>query len=283
MSAAAAAAVARAPRGLIGVIHLPSLPGDPGYEGGGFERALEHARRDAAALLEGGIDAVVIENFGSRPFAKGDARDPIPPHQVALLAIAARELRPRFARLGVNCLRNDAVSALGIAAASGADFVRVNVHVGAYVTDQGLIEGEAARSLRYRARIDARGIAICADVLVKHATPLAPIDPIQATKDTLERGMADAVIVTGVATGEPAPLDRLRAVSTAAGDRTVLIGSGLTPSAAPSLLPHADGAIVGTWVKERGDVRAAIDATRVRALVEACRDRFRGGGATTSA
>ncbi|MDQ3036578.1 MAG: BtpA/SgcQ family protein [Myxococcota bacterium] len=264
------------PRGLIGVLHLPAMPGDPAYASGGFEGVLEHARRDARALREGGIESVVIENFGSRPFPKGDARDPIPAHQVALMAILTRELRGDFASVGVNCLRNDVVSALAIAAASGASFVRVNVHVGAYVTDQGVIEGEAARSLRYRASLSAAAtIAICADVLVKHATPLAPIDPAQATKDTLERGMADAIVVTGTATGAPIDLAMLRQVREAAGDRPVMLGSGLTPESAPALLPHADAAIVGTWIKERGDVRAPVDAERTRALVRACRGLFR--------
>src|SRR5690606_14269231 len=63
-------------RGLIAAIHLPALPGDPAYAGGGFAPVLDAARRDADAIRAGGIDAVVIENFGSRPFAKGDARDP---------------------------------------------------------------------------------------------------------------------------------------------------------------------------------------------------------------
>jgi membrane complex biogenesis BtpA family protein len=270
------------PRGLVGVIHLPAMPGDPAHEpdGGGFEAVIEAARRDARALREGGVESVIVENFGSRPFPKGGAADPVPAHQIALMAIVARELRGEFASVGVNCLRNDVVAALGVAAASGASFVRVNVHVGAYVTDQGVIEGEAARSLRYRASLlgggaAARAIAICADVLVKHATPLAPLDPAQATKDTLDRGMADAVVVTGAATGAPADLETLRIVRAAAGERPVILGSGLTPDSAPALLPHVDAAIAGTWTKQGGDVRAPVDVARTRALVDACRALFR--------
>lgn len=268
------------PAGLIGVIHLPAMPGDPAHgdavaPGGGFEGVIAHARRDADALAAGGITSVVVENFGSRPFPKGTAGDPIPPHQVAAIAVIARELRPRFAAIGINCLRNDVVSALGIAAATGSDFVRVNVHVGAYVTDQGVIEGEAARSLRYRASLGARSIAICADVLVKHATPLAPLEPERATKDTLERGMADAVVVTGAATGAAADRALLERVRRAAGERRVILGSGVTPDNASSLLPLADAAIVGTWTKQGGDVRAPVDRDRVRQLVEACAPFFR--------
>jgi len=263
------------PRGLIGVVHLLALPGDPGHEGGGWDAVRDRALRDADALAGGGIEAIVIENFGSRPFAKGTAADPIPPHQAAAIAICARELRARFGAIGINCLRNDASAAIGIAAAAGADFVRINVHVGAYVTDQGVIEGEAARTLRYRASLGASSIAIAADVLVKHAAPLVAIEPEQATKDTLDRGMADAVVVTGAATGAAADRALLARVRVAAGDRPVIVGSGITPENASALLPLADAAIVGTWIKERGEVRAPVDRDRVRRLVDACRDRFR--------
>lgn len=262
------------PAGLIGVVHVPAMPGDPGYAGGGFAGVVDHARRDADALAQGGIRSIVIENFGSRPFPKGTAADPIAPHQVAALTVIARELRGRFASIGVNCLRNDVVAALGVAAATGADFVRVNVLVGAYVTDQGLIEGEAARALRYRASLGAQSVAICADVLVKHATPLAPLEPEQATRDTLDRGMADAVIVTGAATGAAADRALLERVRRAAGDRPVMLGSGVTPDDA-SILSLVDAAIVGTWTKRGGDVRAAVDADRVRRLVDACAGAFR--------
>ena len=183
-----------APRGLIGVIHLPAMPGDPG--GGSFDAAREHARRDALALLDGGIDAVIVENFGSRPFPKGTAADPLPPHQVAAIATVAAELRRRVRVLGINCLRNDVIAALGIAAATGADFVRVNVHVGAYVTDQGIIEGRAFETLRYRRELGAEAIAILADVRVKHASPLAPVPVATEVEDCLRRAFADAVVVT---------------------------------------------------------------------------------------
>src|SRR5690606_25445061 len=136
---------------------------------------------------------------------------------------------------------NDVISALGIAAAVGADFVRVNVHTGAYVTDQGLIEGEAHRSLRYRQAISAEHIAILADVLVKHATPLAAVSLAHATADTLRRGGADAVIVTGNATGDAVDPTTLIEVAQAAAGAPVFLGSGVTAQNAAKLAVHATG------------------------------------------
>lgn len=274
----------KAPRGLIGVVHLPAMPGDPAFDdraraqgarGSGFGEVLDHALADARAWVAGGIGALVIENFGSAPFFRGDERGRLPAHQVAFYARVLGALAELGVPLGVNCLRNDALSALGIAAACEGAFVRVNVHVGAYVTDQGLLEGEADRSLRYRSALGAQHVAILADVLVKHAAPLAPLDASAAVHDLIDRGLADGVIVSGQATGAPVDPDLLSTVSAAAGTHPVYIGSGLTVENAASLAPLCQGAIVGTAAKRGGDVRAPVDSDRVRRLVEATRDRFR--------
>jgi len=260
-------------RGLIGVVHLPAMPGDPRNKTGEFFAEVEaHTLADAEALVEGGVDALILENFGSAPFPKQHT----PPHQVATLALLARECVRRFGvPIGVNCLRNDAIGALGIAASTGAGFVRVNVHTGAYVTDQGLIEGQAHDSLRYRRALGAEQVAILADVLVKHAAPLCPLSPTDAVRDCLERGLADGVIVTGEATGAPTSVDVLREVRLAAGASPVYVGSGMTPERADALAPLTDGAIVGTWLKRDGQIYAPVDRGRVRTLAAALEGRFR--------
>jgi hypothetical protein len=266
-------------RGVIGMLHLPPLPGDPRHAGEQPEAIGARLLADAGALVDGGVDALLLENFGSMPLWRGDRRDPLPPHQVALMTRFAGAVRERFDRpLGINCLRNDAAAALAIARAVGGSFVRVNVHVGAYVTDQGLIEGEAAATLRYRRAIGAEAVLILADVLVKHAAPLSPLAPEAATRDTLERGLADGVIVTGAATGSAVDAAVVATVRRAAGERPVYLGSGVTPQNAAALAPHADGAIVGTWVKEGGIVEAPVSRERTRALVAALRPHLRRTG-----
>jgi len=262
---------------LIGVVHLPALPGDPRHVGALFAEIEDQALADAEALAGGGVEGLILENFGSAPFPRGSGAQRAPSHHVAALAILARECTRRFELpVGVNCLRNDALAALGIAAAAGAAFVRINVHTGAYVTDQGLIEGQAYESLRYRRALGAADdVAILADVLVKHAAPLAPIDVGAAVRDCFDRGLADAVIVTGEATGAPLSRERLQQAREAAGDRPVLIGSGLTPGRVDALAPLADGAIVGTWLKRGGELHAPVDPQRVRELADAVRGRWR--------
>src|SRR6266508_488411 len=136
-----------AARALFGMVHLRALPGAPLF-GGSMDAVIEAALADGRALAAGGADGLVIENFGDRPFVKNR----VPPETIASMARVvseiAREVRLPF---GVNVLRNDAQAALAIAAATGAAFIRVNVHAGAVVADQGVIEGEAAETMRRRA------------------------------------------------------------------------------------------------------------------------------------
>jgi hypothetical protein len=170
--------------------------------------------------------------------------------------------------IGINALRNDAGGGLGIAVASGASFIRVNVHTGVYATDQGIIEGRADQTLRYRKQLGAR-VAIFADVNVKHATPISQPDIARAAKDTAYRGMADVLIVTGAATGEAANMDQLRKVKNAVPDRRVFVGSGATVDNVGELLTIADGVIVGTGIKPGGDTSRPIDVELACAFAQA--------------
>lgn len=253
------------PHGLIGVVHLRALPGDA-HGGQSLRQVVDFAMRDAEALAEGGAHGIIVENFGSAPFVKGTAGHRTPPHQAAALARVCSQVRERYKLpTGVNCLRNDGYTALGIAASCDLQFVRINVHAGAYVTDQGVIEGEAAHNLAYRKQLDAP-VAILADVLVKHAQPMAPLHMAAAVKETLGRGGADAVIVTGNATGASADAQDLAVAVDAAGGAPVLLGSGTTPD---SKLPKGvTGAIVGTWLKKDGVLSKPVDVNRVRRVAE---------------
>jgi membrane complex biogenesis BtpA family protein len=252
-------------RPLLGVVHLLPLPGSPRY-GGSLDALLDRALRDAEALLEGGMDGLLAENFGDLPFLEEAAGPEVP----ATMAVVLSELRRLTGNpLGVNVLRNDARAALAAAAAARAEFVRVNVHTHAALTDQGVVSGRAGGTLRYRAAIGA-DVRIVADVAVKHAVPLADVPLEQLARETVERGLADALVVTGPSTGEaPLPGDLRRAREAVAAP--VLVGSGLTPANAGELLPLSDGAIVGSVLRNDGRAGEPVVAERVARLVDAAR------------
>ncbi|NNE90341.1 MAG: BtpA/SgcQ family protein [Verrucomicrobiales bacterium] len=229
-----------------------------------MEEVIKSAVSDAKAIMEGGFDAVIVENFGDTPFFK----TAVPPETVAAMTRAAVEIRREIEGsipLGFNVLRNDPAAALGLCAVCDGDFIRVNVHTGAMLTDQGIIEGDAAATVRKRDQICPEA-GIFADILVKHATPLAPISIEQAAKDTWHRGKADALIISGTGTGEATDLADLKAVREAVPEAQILVGSGATAGNAKELLEFADGLIVGTSLKN-GE---AIDPAKVAELRAAC-------------
>src|SRR5688572_16163864 len=124
---------------VIGMLHLPPLPLSPMY-GGSMKAVRETLLGDAQLLAEGGVNGLMMENFGDAPFYPGR----VPAHVVAhMTALAVEVKRPFDLPLGVNVLRNDGRSALAVAHAAGAQFVRVNVLCGARVTDQGVLEAIA--------------------------------------------------------------------------------------------------------------------------------------------
>ncbi len=255
-------AIFRAEHPLIGMVHLPALPGEYRAEAT-FESAIQGALHDAEALKAGGADGLLVENFGGVFGKRGDA------HVIAILSLVAREVRVKTGLpVGVNVLRNDPIGSIGAAEAAGGAFVRVNVLSGVYATDQGLVEGEADKVSAYRARLGAHS-QVWADVFVKHAVPFPGTDLARMARETYDRGGADALIVTGEATGNAPPVERLRTVRENVPEAPLIVGSGLTEENAAALLHYADAAIVGTAFKRGGDVFSPVDSARVRRIAKA--------------
>ena len=250
---------------IIGMLHSPPLPGSAGYRGD-FDSIRRFVLRDAELLRDGGVDGLMLENFGDTPFYP----DRVPAITVAAMTELAAAVRRHVAiPLGINVLRNDGRSALAIAAVCGAEFIRVNVLCGARVTDQGLLQGIAHDLLRERTTLGCQHIRILADVDVKHSAALA-VRPIDVeTKDLVERGHADAVIVSGQATGDPTDVSTLAAVRRAT-TAPIFVGSGVAANNVANLIQSgASGLIVGSSLKRDGGIANPIDLARVQQLVKA--------------
>ncbi|BAY12196.1 photosystem I assembly BtpA [Calothrix sp. NIES-2098] len=262
---------------IIGVVHLLPLPTSPRW-GGNLKTVIDRAEQEATALASGGVDGIIVENFFDAPFTKNQ----VDPAVVSAMTVIVQRIQNMVTLpVGLNVLRNDAKSAMAIASCVRAQFIRVNVLTGVMATDQGLIEGEAHQLLRYRRELGT-DVKILADVLVKHARPLSSPNLTVAVKDTIERGLADAVILSGWATGSPPNIEDLELACGAANGTPVFIGSGANWENIATLMQAADGVIVSSSLKRHGRIEQPIDPIRVSQFVEAARRSWNSKGETKS-
>ena len=134
------------PKAIIGVVHLLPLPGSSRWDGD-LQAVIDRAVKDAKSLEMGGIHGVIVENYGDVPFRKSN----VFPSTISAMTLTVKAVKESVnLPIGVNVLRNDALSALSIATVTNANFIRVNVHLGTMVTDEGIIEGQTEETLRYR-------------------------------------------------------------------------------------------------------------------------------------
>jgi uncharacterized protein len=249
---------------VIGVVHLLPLPTSVRWQGD-LRAVIARAEQEATAIAAGGAHGLVVENFFDAPFPKSQ----VDPAVVSAMTLVVQRLKQLVTLpIGLNVLRNDARSALAIATCTEASFIRVNVLTGVMATDQGLIEGDAHDLLRYRRELGST-VKILADVLVKHAMPLGAPNLATVVDDTIHRGLADGVILSGWATGNAPNLEDMKLARAAAGNTPVLIGSGANVDNIAELIRYADGVIVSSSLKRKGQIEQPVDPIRVRDFVTA--------------
>lgn len=251
---------------IFGMLHMPALPTAPDNRLT-MDELIGFARAETQKLERAGLDAVIVENVGDAPFF----RDAVPPTTVAAMALVVREVKQSTKmKVGVNMLRNAWEAALSVAYVAGADFIRCNVVIGAYVTDQGIIQGCAAELARLRASLDRR-VLICGDIHVKHAYPLYNVPIDDAAKDLAERGGVDAVIVSGARSPDPPTLETVALVANSV-KLPVLIGSGLGLGNVVDFYRASGGVMLGETDFKIGRVwGGANDEGAYAQAVAACR------------
>jgi uncharacterized protein len=254
---------------IIGVVHLAPLPGAPRHEGQSVEAIYQRGLADARAYLDGGIDGLIVENHGDVPFSKPDD---IGPETSAHMAVAADRIRREFGKpIGINVLANAAIPALAIACAAGAGFIRVNQWANAYVANEGIVEGAAAKSMRYRAGLKANNVKIFADAHVKHGAHAIVGDrPVEEQVRDLAFFDADAIIATGQRTGHAADINYIRMIKQASHLPT-LVGSGVTIGNVNDIMEVADGVIVASSLKVDGVWWNPVEPGRVQTFMAALR------------
>jgi uncharacterized protein len=253
-----------APRALIGMIHVGALPGTPAAHHG-VDKLVQDAVSEARLYRDAGFTALMIENMHDRPYLKRAAG----PEVVAAMTAIGREIKREVPMpLGVQVLAGANREAIAVAHACGAEFVRCEGFVYAHVADEGLMESDAAELLRFRRAIGAERVKVYADIKKKHSSHALTADvSLVETAKAAEFFLADGVVVTGTATGEPAEPADLAAV-TAAVKLPVFVGSGLTPVNF-ARYSSACGFIVGSSVKRGGLWSNPIDRDALKDVARA--------------
>ena len=257
----------RVPQPVIAMLHLGALPGTPAASRN-LREIQGAALREAKIYRDAGVDALLVENMHDTPYLRGRAG----PEIVAAMAVISAAIKAETALpCGVQVLAGANQEALAVALAAGLDFIRVEGFAFAHVADEGIIQSSAAELLRYRRTIGAERVQVWADIKKKHSSHAITSDvSLAETAHAVEFMRGDAVVVTGVVTGDAPQPEEARAAKRAT-RLPVYLGSGVTADNVAHYLDCADGFIVGSEFKTGGTWSGAVNAKRVRRFMRAVR------------
>ena len=253
----------RTRRPIIGMVHLEPLPGSPRYDGKPMSEIRDAALSEARLLKEAGVNGAIVENFGDVMFYKR-----VRPETIASMTYVAASIAEEVPglTLGLCVLQSDAIAGMAIANTIGGKFIRVPYYTETYIVDAGMMDSIAAETLRYRKYLNA-DVKIFADVHIKHGYPLSQRPIAESAQDAEHRGLADAILVTGIATGAETKVDDVREVKQAVASTPVFVASGVDEKNLPAYREIADGVILGTRIKKDNDTEAPIDPAKLNSFM----------------
>jgi len=250
-------------KAVIGMIHIGALPGTPLYdEKGGMKALTDGAAADLEALQGGGIDAVMFGNENDRPYSLK-----APTASVAAMSAVVTQLKPSIrVPFGVNYLW-DPVASVAIAAATGAYFAR-EIFTGVYASDMGLWVPDCAGAVKARRDLGVRELKLLFNINAEFAAPLDTRPLALRARSAVFSSLADAILVSGPITGQPAQQSDLNAVCAAVKEVPVFANTGVNIDNVADVLNVADGCVVGTHFKVDGHTWNAVDPARVKRFME---------------
>ncbi len=248
---------------VIGMVHCLALPGTPGFCGD-MKKVIDQAVNDAITLEKAGMDAIIVENMGDGNFGvKLDIEQ-----TCALAAVSAIVAQNVKIPIGIDAAMNDYETNFSIAKAVGAQFVRIPVFVDTVEFFGGIINPVAREALKFRKNLGAEDVKILADIQVKHTHMVLTHVSIEDSAKTAEACGADAIIVTGTHIGVETPIEIIQRVKKVT-SIPVIAGSGVKTNNIKEQLNIADGAIVGSSLKEGGKLSNPISLELCKDLIGA--------------
>lgn len=252
---------------LIGMCHLLALPGRPRHDAvGGLDRIVEALAFDVRLLQEAGVDGLLFCNEHDIPYSTSVGVEAATAMAAAIGRLRA-EIRIPF---GVDLLW-DARATLAVARATGAVFVR-EVFTGVYESDMGLFAPDFGALAAFRHDIGADGVAIFANITPESSRSVSNRPVPDRARGAVYMGV-DVLLISGQAAGVAAEMDDLSAAKAAVPDFPVLANTGVTHDNVASVLAVADGAIVGTSLKEGGSTWNRVDPQRAARMVSLVRQQ----------
>ena len=250
-------------KAVIAMAHIGALPGSPQYDkDGGLDKLIADVLADIEKLQAGGVDAIMFGNENDRPYVKK-----APVEGIAAMTAVVQALKPEIkVPFGVNYLW-DPEASVAIGAITGASFVR-EIFTGVFASDMGVWAPDCATPARLRANLGAKDMKLLFNINAEFAHPLDQRPIALRAKSAVFSSMADAILVSGPITGQPADQSDLKTVCEAIEDVPVFANTGVNIDNVTDVMSVADGCVIGTHFKVDGDTWNPVDQDRVARFMD---------------
>ncbi|KZD09503.1 BtpA/SgcQ family protein [Oceanibaculum pacificum] len=248
---------------VISMAHIGALPGTPLYDAdGGMEKLVEGVLADVEKLQAGGVDAIMFGNENDRPYVFKASNEGI----AAMTAIVQAVKPVLKVPFGVNYLW-DPQASVAIGAVTGASFVR-EIFTGLFASDMGLWEPDCAAASRLRRNLGRSDMKMLFNINAEFAHTLDQRPIELRAKSAVFSSMADAILVSGPITGQPAEQSQLRSVCETIKDVPVFANTGVNIDNIRDIFSMASGVVIGTHFKVDGNTWNAVDGARVKRFMD---------------
>ncbi|MDP2802152.1 MAG: BtpA/SgcQ family protein [Phreatobacter sp.] len=248
---------------VIAMAHIGALPGTPNYDAdGGMTKLVDGVLADVEKLQAGGVDAIMFGNENDRPYVFK-----APPEGIAAMTAVVEAVKPSLTvPFGVNYLW-DPTASVSIGAVTGASFVR-EIFTGLFASDMGLWQPDCAAASRLRRNLGRQDMKMLFNINAEfaHSLDQRPIE--LRARSAVFSSMADAILVSGPLTGQPAEASQLRSVCETVKDVPVFANTGVNIDNVGDILALASGVVIGTHFKVGGNTWNPVEGARVKRFMD---------------
>ena len=250
-------------KAVVAMAHIGALPGSPLYDAsGGMAKLIDGVLADIEKLQAGGVDAIMFGNENDRPYVLEAAPEGV----AAMTAVVSTVKLALKVPFGVNYLW-DPKASVAIAAATGASFVR-EIFTGVFASDMGIWEPDCAGAARLKRNLGRSDLKLFFNINAEfaHSLDQRPIE--LRARSAVFSSLADAILVSGPITGQPANQSDLRKVCETIKEVPVFANTGVNIDNVADILAVASGVVIGTHFKVDGNTWNAVDGARVKRFMD---------------